>query len=99
MSVWRRMLTAQSTAGKPAGPALVHGQDDQGRHRWRYLMPENSPPGASWLGSGEGVYQPLPAPQRIVAIVGSAHVRGMLHEWEQPQSDSSMQAVLDRPQH
>ena len=81
--------------GHPSSPALVYDEDERGHHRWRYLMPEGGPPDSSWLGAGEGTYQPLEQPQRMVALVGSAHVRGMLREWELPQDNGRMQAVLD----
>lgn len=82
-------------AGRPASPALIYDEDQHGRHRWRYVMPDGGPAGSSWLGAGEGVYHPLERPQRVVALVGSAHVRGMLQHWDLPQDDSHMAAILD----
>ena len=33
-------------------------------------------------GAGDGEYAPLQAPRAVVAVVGSAHVRGMCRQWE-----------------
>ncbi len=32
-------------------------------------------------GDGDGVYEPLAAPAAVVAVVGTAHVRGIIREW------------------
>ena len=32
-------------------------------------------------GEGDGVYEPLAAPAAVVAVVGTAHVRGIIREW------------------
>ena len=32
-------------------------------------------------GEGDGVYEPLTAPSAVVAVVGTAHVRGIIREW------------------
>ena len=45
-------------------------------------MPEGGSEKATPPGNGEGEYKPLQAPQRLVAVVGSAHVRGILREVE-----------------
>ncbi len=45
-------------------------------------MPEGGPEEATPPGNGEGEYKPAQAPERMVAVVGSAHVRGILREWE-----------------
>ena len=68
-------------AGLPASPAYIMDRD-QGRTIWRYTIPEGGPEEASPPGNGEGQYKPLQAPGRLVAVVGSAHVRGILREWE-----------------
>ncbi len=33
-------------------------------------------------GYGDGEYRPVGDPQTVVAVVGSAHVRGIVREWE-----------------
>ena len=44
-------------------------------------MPEGGPEEATPPGNGEGQYKPVRGPERLVAVVGSAHVRGILREW------------------
>jgi hypothetical protein len=34
-------------------------------------------------GAGDGAYAPLAAPRAVVAVVGSAHVRGMCRQWHE----------------
>lgn len=46
-------------------------------------MPAGSPPESAPAGMGDGVFDPLQAPRSVVAIVGSAHVRGMVRDWKQ----------------
>lgn len=58
-------------------PALVKTVDGS-RLIYRYAMPmKPSDPTICPAGAGEGVYEPLQA-RRIVAVVGTAHVRGIL---------------------
>ena len=57
-------------AGRPASPALVYDEGREGHHLWRYLMPEGGPQGSSWLGAGEGTYQPLEVRARAWADCG-----------------------------
>ena len=45
-------------------------------------MPEAGPEEATPSGNGDGQYKPVQAPGTVLAIVGSAHVRGILREWE-----------------
>lgn len=33
-------------------------------------------------GLGDGAYTPLKGVRRVVAVVGTAHVRGMVREWQ-----------------
>ncbi len=68
-------------AGLPASPAYIK-DFDLGRTVWRYAMPEASLEEATPSGNGEGQYKPVQAPRTVVAVVGSAHVRGILKEWE-----------------
>lgn len=57
----------------------------------RLFMPEDGPRQSAPMGTGDGAYIPLNGntprndsypKRRIVAIVGTAHVRGMCKEWE-----------------
>ncbi|CAL5220498.1 g2527 [Coccomyxa viridis] len=70
-----------AASGLPASPAYIKDRD-QGRTIWRYTMPEGGPEEATPPGNGEGEYKPAQAPGKLVAVVGSAHVRGILREWE-----------------
>lgn len=49
---------------------------------WRYVMPEGPTATSAPQGAGDGAYQPLPGPSAVVAVVGSAHVRGMAKAWQ-----------------
>jgi len=41
-----------------------------------------APAAAAPQGLGDGAYTPLRGVQRVVAVVGTAHVRGMVREWQ-----------------
>ena len=49
---------------------------------WRYGMPGGGPDLAAPKGWGEGEYVPAQGAAAVVAVVGSAHVRGICREWE-----------------
>lgn len=49
---------------------------------WRYVIPEGGPAAAAPPGYGDGEYQPAGSVSSVVAIVGTAHVRGIVREWE-----------------
>lgn len=48
----------------------------------RYMMPESGPRRCAPMGQGDGEYKPIQGVRSVVGIVGSAHVRGMIKEWE-----------------
>lgn len=48
---------------------------------WRYVMPAGGPEEATPSGHGEGEYEPLSGARCVVAVVGTAHVRGIIREW------------------
>lgn len=79
-------------AGLPASPAYIV-DSNQGRTVWRYVMPEGGPEEAAPAGNGDGKYKPVQAPKAVLAVVGSAHVRGILKEWEAVSSDSYLQRL------
>lgn len=73
---------------------LVGGRSESGvptyvrRHRegegscvLRYAMPDGGPPEACPQGQGDGKFKTWPA-KKVVAIVGTAHVRGILRAFE-----------------
>jgi hypothetical protein len=47
----------------------------------RYMMADGAPNKAAPTGKGDGAYEPLPDADSIVAIIGSAHVRGICKQW------------------
>lgn len=68
-------------------------------------MPEDGPQRSAPMGTGDGAYLPMngvkdsnsdrdPTEKRIVAVVGTAHVRGMCKEWEKL-TNQSISASLD----
>ena len=80
--------------GLPASPAYILDKD-QGRRIWRFTMPEGGPAVAAPSGNGEGQYRPIEAPRNVVAIVGSAHVRGILREWRGVSHEDYLQRLRD----
>lgn len=64
-----------------ASPAFIQDIVD-GKVVLRYMMPENGPRRSAPMGQGDGEYQPVKGVKSVVAVVGSAHVRGMIKEWE-----------------
>lgn len=63
-----------SSSSSPAG-----GSD---RRVWRYMMPDGGTQGSAPAGLGDGAFEPLPGVASMVAVVGTAHVRGMIREWK-----------------
>lgn len=57
-------------------------QDTDGQLIWRYAMPQGKTASSAPQGGGDGAYAPLQAPSAVVAVVGSAHVRGMCKAWQ-----------------
>lgn len=47
----------------------------------RFGMPAGGPEAAAPSGYGEGEYEPVQDAAVVVAVVGSAHVRGIIREW------------------
>lgn len=58
-------------------------------------MPEGGPEQATSSGNGEGEYKPEQAPKTLVAVVGSAHVRGILREWEKVSHKDCLQQLQE----
>lgn len=59
-----------------------HVQDTDGQLIWRYVMPQGETASSAPQGGGDGAYAPLQGPSAVVAVVGSAHVRGMCKAWQ-----------------
>lgn len=49
---------------------------------WRYGMPQRAPEGCTVLGYGDGEYKAAAPIKAVVGVVGSAHVAGIVREWE-----------------
>lgn len=60
----------------------------------RYMMADGAPNKAAPTGKGDAAYQPLGDAQAVVAVIGSAHVRGMCREWDKALQDKSVEKVL-----
>lgn len=96
---------AAAAAGRPQGlvPAYVLAQPAAGASSGegggtpavlQYAMPVGGEPGACPPGVGAGQFAPLAGPQTVVAVVGTAHVRGMIREWRGAQADCSLKPLL-----
>jgi hypothetical protein len=46
------------------------------------MVPQGCTAFSAPAGSGDGPVAPLAGPAAVVAVVGSAHVRGMAREWQ-----------------
>ena len=75
--IWHNQAAAD--AGTAGSPAFIRTIDGTGQ-TWKYMMPDNAVDlDACPSGHGSGVYKPRGV-QSVVAIVGSAHVRGIIAE-------------------
>ncbi|KAK9807775.1 hypothetical protein WJX72_008889 [[Myrmecia] bisecta] len=81
-----------AAAGTPAAPAYVADQVG-GQTVWRYVMPDGGPAAACPTGWGEGVYEPRQGPSAVVAVVGSAHVPGIIQEWNKADAQGAKGAA------
>ena len=87
---------AAAASGRPEGltPAYVATRAPGGGAVLQYAMPQGGEPGACPVGQGAGQYAPLAGPRNVVAVVGTAHVRGMIREWVAAQRDASLRPLL-----
>ena len=70
------------TAGTGGSPAFI-ADSTATEAVWQYMMPKESVDSeACPKGHGSGLYFGHDSPRRIVAVVGTAHVRGMVAELE-----------------
>ena len=74
---------------------VATSRESYGATVYSYAMPKGSPAVVSPPGKGQGQFTmgegvgESPRPKRVVAIVGSAHVRGMICCWEEFESNQS----------
>ncbi|KAH7616177.1 hypothetical protein Ndes2526B_g08279 [Nannochloris sp. 'desiccata'] len=93
-----------ATASKGLTPAYVRRtENNSGSVHYRYAMPKgDTDPRVCPMGDGEGRFV-LPSsssslPRKMVAVVGTAHVRGMLKIWpriSQPGVDLSLSELVE----
>ncbi len=60
----------------------------------QYAMPVGGDQEACPPGAGAGQYAPLAGPRSVVAVVGTAHVRGMIRQWKAAQADAAIKPLL-----
>lgn len=60
----------------------------------QYAMPVGGEQEACPPGAGAGQYAPLAGPCSVVAVVGTAHVRGMIRQWKAAQADAAIKPLL-----
>jgi hypothetical protein len=92
---------AAAVAGRPEGgtPAFVRRAGADGREAFQYAMPQGASSGVCPPGRGDGSYA-LPAGgggKTVVAVVGTAHVRGIVKVWQaaaRPGGDVALEGFL-----
>lgn len=67
----------------------------EGQPVLRYMMAEGAPNKVAPTGKGDGAYKPIAGPRAVVAIIGSAHVRGMCQEWPTIPADASVADLME----
>lgn len=72
---------APATGAYGAAPAFL-ADSVEGHQVWRYMMAEGAPPRACPTGRGDGQFTPHKGASAVVGVVGTAHVRGIIQEWE-----------------
>jgi hypothetical protein len=88
---------AAACAGRNEGltPAyLVTRAPASGAPVLHYCMPAGGEAAACPVGQGAGQYQAASGPRTVVAVVGTAHVRGMIREWPAALKDPSLRPLL-----
>ena len=87
--VYMSRAISAAVLGKAPGltPAFVRTETSQGDIYYRYAMPKGGDPGVCPVGDGDGQFE-VAVPEsgtygkrKILAVVGTAHVRGMLKAW------------------
>ena len=59
-------------------------------------MPSEAPEGVSSPGLGLGTYKGLSDVKNVVGVVGSAHVGGILREWESAAEQEKLTELINR---
>ncbi|KAG2427850.1 hypothetical protein HXX76_012171 [Chlamydomonas incerta] len=92
-SFMAKALAAVATGKAPVVPMYVLDEVD-GAAVWRYAMPEAGPARAAPPGFGDGGVAALPGVRSVVGVIGSAHVRGMVRDWQAAVQDSNVEPLL-----
>lgn len=90
-----RVISAAAQGSSAEAPALLADMGADGVPIWRYTVGKNGPQGVSPLGEGDGSYSPLPAVGAVVAVVGTAHVRGITKAWDGALEDTTLDSFLE----
>ena len=59
-------------------------------------MPSEAPQGVSLEGLGLGTYTGVKDAKTVVGIVGSAHVGGILREWDSADQQEKLTELLEK---
>lgn len=91
-----RACASAAAGGPPAGltPAYVLTTAADGTPVLQYAQPESGNPAACPPGTGAGVFVPAKAQRAVVAVVGTAHVRGMAAAWHEACKMPDLQPFL-----
>jgi hypothetical protein len=88
-------VIAAAAQGAPTGaPAYVAGSLGNGQLVWRYAMAPDAPARSSPSGLGDGAYVAGQPPRSVVAVLGSAHVRGICKQWPEATGRAGQVAEL-----
>ena len=88
-----QMSSSGAVAGSGASPAYILETSDE-RHAWHYAMPKDAPEGCSVSGCGLGEYVPMKNASAVVGVVGSAHVGGIVREWQDAADQEKLSRLL-----
>jgi hypothetical protein len=88
-----KAVAAAATQQLGVAPAFVLNEVE-GQLVWQYMVPEAAPLASAPKGSGDGAVAPLEGEASLVAVVGTAHVHGMVREWEQHCRDQYVEQLL-----
>ena len=76
-------------AGTAGSPAYVATSRQAGHQSWQYVMPKQAVDSAACpVGHGSGTFTPPTEVQSLVAVVGTAHVYGIMQHLKRLQNHS-----------
>uniref|UniRef100_A0A061R0E3 Uncharacterized protein n=1 Tax=Tetraselmis sp. GSL018 TaxID=582737 RepID=A0A061R0E3_9CHLO len=86
-------IHAAASGSEGVSPSYVLCREADGSATYRYMMPANNLENSCPKGSGDGVFEPIEGVSSVVAVVGTAHVYGIVRNWEKI-ADKPMESVL-----